>query len=363
MPEKSNKTVFVLGAGASKASDFHLPVMRGFLQNLNNHDPTVDQLCYFCERFFPLSYDPTRPHISFANLNLEEVFTQLELDEMGLASIQGLSPGFFVERGDGWPLDRVTVKRQLLDYVRWRLDTGLGDTPVACGKHSDLLQEALPPEDKPHTILTLNYDLVADQTLWAAESDDKGRPVLPGKLQRLYELLVPRQLGRAVAPSLLPEEREVGYYLKLHGSLDWLYCPTPGCVNHSAFFPRWLGWLDPQNYAGDACAHCGTSLEWVIFPPTMKKSFERFPKLGLIWRLAHDELKKAGKIVFFGVSMAESDYYLHWLVRSSLAWCRPKPEVVVINPCREALQRTQRLTGTEPVHYENIDKYLAEQTG
>lgn len=39
------------------------------------------------------------------------------------------------------------------------------------------------------------------------------------------------------SPSLYQHEQEKGFYLKLHGSLDWFYCLTPGCQNNTSIFP------------------------------------------------------------------------------------------------------------------------------
>lgn len=361
MPDKPQKTVFVLGAGASAASDFKLPVMKGFLQNLNHHDPQVNQLYDYCDRFFPFTYDVGPPQTDFATLSLEDVYTQIELDEDHLASIQGLAPGLFLQQGSGEALDQPTVKQQLLEYVRCRLEIDIEDVPVTCSVHVSLLEHSLLPEDNPDTIITLNYDLIVDEALRSVESDRQGLPVYTGRLDRLREFLIPRELTRAVVPYLLPQERDVGYYLKLHGSLDWLYCPNPGCPNHNAFFPHFPAGSRSAHSAGSACATCGVSLEWVLVPPTMKKSFERFPKLGLIWRLAHEELKAATKVVFFGVSMAPSDYYLHWLIRSSLVHRESEPEVTVINPSEDALDRTRRLTGVNPRPYKSVEQYLDER--
>jgi hypothetical protein len=354
LPDEPQRTVFVFGAGASAASDFRLPVMRGFLQNLDHHDPRVAQLYYYCDRFFPFTDDVGPPQVDFGNLNLEDVYTQLELDEDHLASIQGLAPGFFLQQGSGWPLDQPTIKRQLLNYVRWRLEivsSGRTERP-ACTKHTELLRRAF-ASDSRVSVLTLNYDLVADMTLRFGQVGD------PGIFHTSGLILNPPRGDSFRLPSIDKSQTTIGRYLKLHGSLDWLFCPNEACTNHQVFFPGYQREYTDQEYeAGDPCSECGTDLEWVLVPPTMKKSFEKYPKLGLIWRLAHEELKVADKVIFFGVSMAPSDYYLHWLIRSSLVYRDPKPEVVVINPCGEAVERTKQLTGVEPRRYECVEEYL-----
>ena len=53
-------------------------------------------------------------------------------------------------------------------------------------------------------------------------------------------------------------------------------------------------------------------------PPNVNKSFSRFPKLSLIWNLAYREIQAADVLVIIGLSFRNTDYYLRWLVKSSL---------------------------------------------
>jgi len=344
MLDKPQKTVFVLGAGASKASDFRLPVMEGFLQNLDHHDPRVDQLYFYCERTFPLSFDPKAAYRPFGALSLEDVFTQIELELTSFASIGGAHGS-----------DLAVVRGQLLDYVRSRLHPHDGELRTGCKIHRALLCGENQAK-RADSVVSLNYDIIAEASMW--NGCDSGRKAVSAS----YSLLQPPS-GVVMLASGSPSyrKRKTGLLLKLHGSVDWTYCPNERCPNHLKFFPARL--LEKASMPSDTgiCGNCGTTLEWVLVPPTMKKSFETFPKLSLIWRLAHEELKAADRVIFFGVSMAESDYYLHWLIRSSLVYRDPKPGVIVINPCEEALNRTAKLTGVQPRHFNDVHQYLDER--
>ena len=344
MPDKPQKTVFVLGAGASHVSDVaepKLPLMKDFMTALSDVKADYPELCRYLRKTYR-----TR---KFSGISLEDLFTQLELDIEGLASARG------------YPEEALApVRRQLLRFVRWRLHIDLSKGPLRCDTHARLLAgyaQGLSAD----CVLTLNYDLVLDATLWADTSDPKGVRQTKGPLDALYDLLRPRENVLGAVPSLTTLERVSGKYLKLHGSVGWLYCANETCPNHHVIYPEYLGYSSIETEGGDPCSLCGSGLEWVMVPPTMRKSFEKHPKLGLIWRLAHEELKAAGKVVFFGVSMAPSDYYLHWLIRSSLVYREPKPEVIVINPCKNAVRRTAQLTGVNPQHYEAVEHYLNDR--
>jgi hypothetical protein len=349
VPDEPRKTVFVLGAGASAASEFELPTMNRFLAKLSENDTAHAELVAYLRKTFPLT--------PCEELNLEDVFTQIELDAAQFASISGL---------ETHELHR--ARASLLSYVRERLEVPVAKgSRKACPILLGLLRVSPKPDYYPHTIISLNYDLIVDVTLEEVFADLENLPENEAILERSYDLLRPRAHLLAGVPTLWPVEVMAGKLLKLHGSVDWIFCPTRGCPSHDAFYPSWqqVDWRwpglagDPPRFGeGSICSLCGSSLQWVIVPPTMRKSFEDYPRLLLIWRLAHEELKAADRVVFFGVSMAPSDYYLHWLIRSSLVYRDPRPEVVVINPCGEAVERTKQLAGVEPRHFEHVEEYL-----
>ena len=100
----------------------------------------------------------------------------------------------------------------------------------------------------------------------------------------------------------------------------------------------------------DFCPVCGADMEPVIIPPTLMKSFDRYPKLSLLWRLALQVLRASERLVVWGFSCPTSDHHVSWLLRS----CRPGnaatnalKEVVIIDPnCHEVEKRLRSLLGT-----------------
>ena len=107
------------------------------------------------------------------------------------------------------------------------------------------------------------------------------------------------------------------------------------------------------------CAVCGAESEIAIVPPTMNKSFDRWPKLGLVWRLAREELTKSTKVIFIGVSFAPSDYYLRWLIKSSFLESDGNKEwVKVVDKCPSVKKRIREMVDVEPTHYSSIQEYI-----
>ena len=78
----------------------------------------------------------------------------------------------------------------------------------------------------------------------------------------------------------------------------------------------------------------------------MNKSFVEFPKLGFLWSLAFRKLRDADRIVIIGLSFTESDYYLRWLIKSSLlSRGKAQPKVLIVDKNIEICHKFQYLTG------------------
>lgn len=273
--DRSSKTVYFLGAGASKASDFELPVMTGFFREEDFDSKEYSNLHKFIKENFP--------NIPFKEINLEEMITCLELSLDKFSSF-GEHPEVYLYE----------ARREFDKYVKKRLIYNPVEGKRWCSRHK-VVFEKLKDED---TVITLNYDLIVDYTLFEiSPKDNSGSLTLDCLLYRMYSLLGKMQLMSGERPSLYHDYTKIGHYLKLHGSIDWLYCINQTCGNHQLFFPNWIGSPQIHNQPGDLCSLCGSPLVSVIIPPTMHKSFENFPKLGFLWSLAYRELKQADKIV------------------------------------------------------------------
>jgi len=329
-------TVYFLGAGASKASDFNLPMMKGFFHEEHFSASDYPGLAEYVSRLFP--------RVPLRELNLEDVVTHLELSLTGFASL--------------WesPRPEVTLAREEFDkYVTRRL--GCVDRP--CSKHVAAFRRLKDVD----SILTLNYDLVADRSLHAVEGEHSQTRTAKHDsmfwISRHVLELDPFKTWDGAVPSV-PVKHERGYYLKLHGSLDWLYCPKPPCVRHQAFFPEALTPSEGRrDEPGSPCNVCGAGLVPVIIPPAMGKSFERFPKMGLVWNLAYRKLRAADRWILIGMSLPACDYYLAWLLRESGLARDHLPAITVVNPDRCAAERAKDVVGVADVTWVRcLDEFI-----
>ncbi|MCX5704270.1 MAG: hypothetical protein NT066_07265, partial [Candidatus Omnitrophica bacterium] len=93
-------------------------------------------------------------------------------------------------------------------------------------------------------------------------------------LERLGELLQSSTLYiGGPSPILDKAIQEKGHLLKLHGSVNWFYCPREDCVHNKAFYDTYREGEIKEVPINQLCIACGEKLERAIIPPTMSKVF------------------------------------------------------------------------------------------
>jgi hypothetical protein len=331
----AQKSIVLLGAGASKASYFSLPTMKGFFDVDATPDNLTRFLKWFCEGLPPEEYD------------LEEIFSFLDMSVTRLPAWTGHPSAVDMIR-QNYPLG------DLLLYVQRRLQI---PDDESCTKHLALF-DSLTPQD---TILTLNYDLVADQSLAAIEKAPDGKFPRFSRMDKLSALVGKPEFMAGEPPSLLPEEQETGFFLKLHGSLDWLYCPNRECPNGSRFFALSAEHLKAGQGVGKPCRRCGSALSAFIVPPVSSKHRVLEGRLGFIWSQALRELQAATRVIVVGVSMAPSDFELRWLIHMGNMARMNASTLILINPCSQDRDAARRLFGPqwELTCFDTLEDYFA----
>lgn len=331
----ADHTVVLLGAGASKGSDKNLPAMQGFF------GPTLAGMNPELARFLVWFYG----HENLAEYNVEDVLSYLELAQARIPKWTGAASIHAVGH-------RTFDFDLLLDYIADRL--AVSGTP--CRRHQKLI-ESLEPTD---TVLTLNYDLVCDGALRDLElhSATSG-----GKAKRLSKLAVllgtPAFLGGEPV-ALMPRETATGFYLKLHGSVDWLYCPNARCLNASRYYSLSGETILEGQAPGRPCRRCGNLLRMFLVPPVATKAIEHEGRLAFLWNLALNALAHAKRIVIIGVSFTASDQELRWLIRQSMALSGFPVSLDLVNPAkhhRESARALVRDVG-DVRHFETLQDFL-----
>ncbi len=124
-----------------------------------------------------------------------------------------------------------------------------------------------------------------------------------------------------------PDPRKSVCLFKLHGSLNWLYCPTCVSITLTKEEKRAAKLVfKPEN-----CVTCKTEMVPIIIPPTYFKLLSNY-YLREVWQKAEICLSSARRLFFCGYSFPEADIHLKYLLkRAEINRKRYKREVYIIN--------------------------------
>jgi NAD-dependent SIR2 family protein deacetylase len=112
-----------------------------------------------------------------------------------------------------------------------------------------------------------------------------------------------------------PNEDAVKLY-KIHGSLNWLYCPT---CNNLWLTPKEKGVIkllaeDSYSLKEAVCRKCKTIYSPIIVPPTFFKDFTNV-FLNLVLNKAEQSLLEAKHLIFCGYSFPDADMHIKYLIK------------------------------------------------
>jgi hypothetical protein len=163
--------------------------------------------------------------------------------------------------------------------------------------------------------ISLNYDILIDNALTELHPDfDLDYGVEFTNYTRGLNWRLPRQ------------ERSVFLY-KLHGSLNWLYCPTCVSLTITPWEQRRAAQLVEEPVA---CLECGMPTAPIITPPTYLKGVQNF-FLHQIMRKAEAMLRQVRRIIFCGYSFPDADLLVRYLWKRVELNLGSRPEIYVIN--------------------------------
>ncbi len=324
--------VFVLGAGSSIAVMNKAPRNDELLPRILKlrREPRISPLKQFLEDFYQIVPDSQGEYSR--KVPLEDVLSQLDFC---IAENRPLSTTY--------SLATLAELRETLVYGICRvLKQSLRSGELYLMKK---LIRKLSPND---VIISLNYDLIVDNSVMhASKTPDYGIPI--------------RQVRNphVLYYNLLPESVQV---YKLHGSLNWLYCPVCRAVDLTPGEKAVLYIFENKEVSN--CPICGTRYDPVIITPTFLKNYDnRF--IGQVWLEAETRLQSAHEIIFIGYSLPDADIILRTMFARSIYWNRllngQSPHITVIdsntaqNPTRE---RYEALFGNIDYMHQGFKYYV-----
>jgi hypothetical protein len=309
MPE----TVIFLGAGATKACGGPMTneILPAILGGAPASDPAgrLPRLHQFLQEQFNV-FSNSAPD-SYPGLPMLMSLLDTALDRR-----QAFHPN--------WDANSILGIREAIEFGIFDvLEERLVKAPT--NNHWELLQKVYPPPAQP-CVISSNYDLIIDTAMmFLSESrlPDGGLPA--------YHCAISTDFYRN-------EASHFGTLLKLHGSLNWLYCKTCHRLEIGAsdsrkylkVLGRLVGPSLEQSYRtdGGTCPTCQSKLRPLLIAPTHLKNY-RNPHLAQVWYEAERVLREAARVVFVGYSLPEDDVEVIYLLKRSMAHLPPSQITVV----------------------------------
>jgi len=313
-----HKRIFILGAGASiDHSRNILPNIEYFFYRnpiLKQHNGQYDSIHDYIKNTFYIDIYLERPT---PKINIETVFTQLELDIENTQETK-----FFVARYN------------LLEFIQNTLTNLESTVPEIENSSYHILKNKL---NKNDTIITFNWDTMLDNVLGRREileyfSEQSSNTANYEKYQDNQYCNFASNLSGIRGPTwrrigegkpLIKWTGDEGYYFKMHGSVDWKYCENDMCKSHNNGYPI----LEAN--AKHICSECYEEMKPLLIPPVLNKQFRKYSLIRKIWNAAAREMEIADEIVIWGYSLPPTDFYSEWLLRRAK---KPLGKLVLINP-------------------------------
>ena len=227
-----------------------------------------------------------------------------------------------------WNLEGVTRMRRAVELGIFQvLEDALQKAPT--NNHYSLLSQLYPPPTEPR-VISLNYDLTIDTAMMFYSQTGQGAR-FPN-----YQCDIQTEFYRN-------QVQHFGTLLKLHGSLNWLYCNTCqrldiGSSASMRLYIKIMGKLLSEQGVEELessyelgtrpCPTCQTALEPLLVAPSHLKDY-RNPHLAKVWYEAERILRECDRAVFIGYSLPEDDVEVIYLLKRGLAHLDPQQITVV----------------------------------
>lgn len=223
--------------------------------------------------------------------------------------------------GANWKKEKLRQVRAALDYVIFAV---LEHDLERLHNHyyRDLYEIIYAKEGELPTTISLNYDIIADNAI-SAWNERCGNGVYP----------FPDYMCD-IATDNYNNNKGEGKLLKLHGSLNWLYCPScnridVGISKSGRRFAKVLDELYQEeelegrlSCAGSPCRSCEAEVQPVMISPTYFKDY-RNPHISRVWYESDQALRKSERIIIIGYSLPEDDLDVLYLLKRGLSHLNP----------------------------------------
>jgi len=225
------------------------------------------------------------------------------------------------------------LRETLIRYIHYIIASCINQSSVTLKK----MIEQIHTQNTNVSFITLNYDTLFEDSFNDFFVLNSYYSFCYELINYDYEYLSPASwFINPMRPILTPSNSapRVIKLIKLHGSLNWLYCNVCNSLMVKLTNKERLlaGILEAAHGSNDEeinnCPRDGSLMRALITPPAYKKDLSH-PVISSLLIEASHELRTARKVVFIGYSMPEADVHIKAiLTRAGLQ----NKEVVVVDP-------------------------------
>lgn len=222
-----------------------------------------------------------------------------------------------------WQGERLVRARRAIEYAVFAvIEAALRRIPADRRFHSTLLEPLYVRNVEP-SVISLNYDVIIDNVMFSLADEHQG-------------MFAP-DYGVAIAT---PKYQEIcrhgtfGRLLKIHGSLNWLYCPR--CQRLDLFVSGGMRGIrtgkalnelyhyapfdDAYSCRGTPCRNwpaCNGFVSPILITPTYVKDYENI-HVEKVWSEAEKAMKQSDRAVIIGYSLPTDDVEVAMLLKRGL---------------------------------------------
>ena len=313
-----NITIF-LGAGASAAEN--LPIQnelfsqyfKYILPQNKNAKMNKELSKFFKDLFFIDVENQDVEKINFPTF--EEVLGVLDLAEQKRESFKNYKSESYNDNNTSISY----IRQSLIMLTAYALNNATRDS----NSYHQLLLSNLVKEDllKDTTFISANYDIHIDNAI-ANLYDEKSFPVMLNYGIDFANFNLSKNSWQR------PIDPMVNLY-KIHGSLNWLYCPICNSITITPYEGGVMRII--ENIKQAKCLNCGELTVPIIVPPTYFKNMSNV-FLSTVWNKSERALRESDVLVFCGYSFPEADMHIKYLLkRVQTSRLKDNLKVIVVN--------------------------------
>lgn len=319
---RMSKTIIFLGAGASKAEGAPLQaeLFSSYVEAINSQpykdNKRFKSTKHNVEEFFKTFFGIDIESLPEGDSTINDLFPTFE-EALGVLDLAISKNELY--RAQGYKLNsyRTSLVFAMAIAIQFKLDV---ERSGGYATHFNLISSLREQLVKKNIVLiSTNYDLLADNAIIDNTAYcDYGF----GYKNPSYDHSI--------------------RILKVHGSLNWLYCPV--CKQIKVGKKEKTMISAELNQIGKQCTYCKSTLCSIVVPPTYYKDMSN-PYLQKVYEEAERELLDAKEIIFCGYSFPDADMHIKYMLkRAEMNSMRKHPlKIKVINKSKSEEEKNRYL--------------------